>query len=342
MTSLKQKYIATLVGCGVGDSLGMAVEGWNKDQIVKYVGKVTDFMDPVVPRNGSGAEITEDEFGKIGCYTRKYKKGEYTDDTILTLAIAESIAEKGRLDLDDICQKQIQAAETWGKGGFGRSTKTGFTNIKEGISPLESGVAPGMGNGPAMKMSPIGLYMHATGNYAEGLELARLIGRATHLDERALASGIVQAHAVYTLLNNSEKQDFLDSVVGVSRFHEKEQNYAALAERGDLTAKLEWVLANQNKSPEQALDALGNGCLAFESHPFTIFMFQKYWNDPMQGLIETVNLGGDCDTTGAIFGALAGAKNGMIFPEKWTNILQNKNRLAAAAEKIHALKQNEQ
>ncbi len=41
-------YQATLLGCGIGDSLGMPVEGWSKEQIVKYVGKITDLIDPQV------------------------------------------------------------------------------------------------------------------------------------------------------------------------------------------------------------------------------------------------------------------------------------------------------
>ena len=337
--NLKQQYVGTLIGCGIGDSLGMAVEGWEKSQIKKYVGKVTELIDPVIPKDELGVEIKEDEFGKIGRYTRRYKKGEYTDDTILTLAIAESIAEKKELNLIDILKKQIQAYETWGKGGFGTSTKKGFANLKKGISPLESGVAPGMGNGPAMKMSSIGLYMHATNNHLQGLNFSRLIGATTHKDERAITSGIVQAHTIYRLLNNPSKQEFLESIVNVSKLTEKSQDYIALAEKGNLTEKLEWVKNNQDISCIKALDHLKNSCLAFESYPFTIFMFQKYWENPMKGLIETVNFGGDCDTTGAIYGTLAGAKNGMIFPKQWTKILQNKDKLIKAAEEIYKIRE---
>ena len=34
---LREKFIATLVGCAIGDSLGMSVEGWKRKQIQKYI-----------------------------------------------------------------------------------------------------------------------------------------------------------------------------------------------------------------------------------------------------------------------------------------------------------------
>ena len=69
-------------------------------------------------------------------------------------------------------------------------------------------------------------------------------------------------------------------------------------------------------------------------------MFQKYWNNPIEGLIETVNWGGDADTTGAIYGALCGAKHGMIFPEKWIKETKNLEPLIKAAEGIYDLGKN--
>lgn len=67
-------------------------------------------------------------------------------------------------------------------------------------------------------------------------------------------------------------------------------------------------------------------------------MFQKYWNNPIEGLIETVNFGGDCDTTGAIYGSLCGAKNGMIFPAKWIEPLKDFEKIKKIADRIFELK----
>ena len=326
--TFKERYIATLIGCAIGDTLGMPVECWSREQIEKKFGKITEPIDPILISR------------------KRLKKGEYTDDTILTLAIAESIAEKQSLDFQAITEKQIQSYEACRlqkgkfKGGFGKTTKLAFEKIKSGVSPLESGISPGLGTGPCMKTSPIGMYMHATGEYFRGLGVARALGESTHKDERAITSGIVQVHAVYSLLINSKisREDFSYSLVSLCKIEEKPlKENSALIERGNLTEKLQWVNENQNVNDEIAYKTLGNSCLAFESYPFTIFMFQKYWDKPLQGLIETVNWGGVCDSTGAMYGALAGAKNGIFFPESWLTDLQNRERLEKAAEQIYEL-----
>lgn len=57
------------------------------------------------------------------------------------------------------------------------------------------------------------------------------------------------------------------------------------------------------------------GGLVYRSYPFALWMFQKYWDYPIEGLFDLVNFGGDCDTTAAIYGAMVGAKHGNIFPK---------------------------
>ncbi|MDO8516895.1 MAG: ADP-ribosylglycohydrolase family protein [Nanoarchaeota archaeon] len=171
----KEKYEATLIGCAIGDVLGMPIEGWKREQIKKYVGKVREFIDPVLLYDEKGELLREDEFGRLKYYTKNLKKGEYTDDTILTIAIAESIAEKKYLDLDDNAKKQLDAflsdksPDGKFKSGFGKTTKDGFYNLSKGISPLESGVIGGPGAAPSMKISPVGLYMNAVKDYENGL-----------------------------------------------------------------------------------------------------------------------------------------------------------------------------
>ena len=223
-------------------------------------------------------------------------------------------------------------------GGFGRSTKDAFENIRKGISPMDSGVYPGLGTGPCMKMSPVGLYMHKTNKYYEGIKMARLIGRATHLDERAIVSGVLQAHAIYNLLDGDmDKEEFLVSMGNCCFKYEKENpKDFPRSEKGNMQSKLDWILMNQDADDKKAKEVLASSSLAISAYPFTIFMFQKYWDKPIEGLIETVNYGGDCDTTGAMYGALCGAKNGMIFPNDWQ--LNEKNKLEELGEKLWELK----
>ncbi len=279
---IEEKYIATLVGCALGDTLGMPVEGWRKEQIKKYIGKITRPMTQRIIIDNSGSIIKEDEFGKIKYWNKDLNVGDYTDDTILTLALAESITERQGLDLTYIAKKQLEAYELTidsngnSNGGFGRTTVEGFKNLKNGISPLESGVIGYPGNAPAMKMSPLGLYMHAIGKYDEGIYFAEKVGKITHLDPRSIVSGVVQAHAIYYILHGISRHEFMASIAAICSKYEKPiEKTFAYADKGSLTSKLEWVRDNADSDCDAAFNYLGNSSFVYESYPFAIFMFQN-------------------------------------------------------------------
>src|SRR3989338_2643557 len=184
--TLKERYIATLQGCAYGDALGMSVEGWKRERIQKYVGKITRPIAPVIIKDDAGIEIKKDEFGELKYWTRGLNKGDWTDDTIFTAVIAGSIAQKHFLDLNDIALRHVELYRALPAGAYGDTTREALENLAKGISPLESGVIGGPGNAPPMKMSSLGLYMDATGLYEEGLDFAEKVSRMTHRDPRSV------------------------------------------------------------------------------------------------------------------------------------------------------------
>lgn len=345
---MRDRYRAVLLGCARGDALGMPVEGWKREQIKKYApgGRIVDFIDPVILRDAQGKLIEEDEYGKLKYWTKDFKRGEWTDDTILTMAIAESIAGSKGIDLNDIAQRQLKEHNSRKRadgsvfGGFGGTTRVAFENINNGISFFNSGVIGGPGNGPAMKMHPLGMWMHATEDVSFGLECAKIIGKMTHLDPRSITSGEVQAVAVYSLLNDCSREEFLETIRETCKTHEKPLDARFTWHKsGSLLKRIEWIYDNRDKSPEEAFGVLGASSAVYQSHPFALFMFQRFWNSPLEGLIETVNFGGDCDTTAAIYGALAGAKNGTkMFPESWKKGWNDMKRFYDAADAIYNLR----
>ncbi|MBI2666268.1 ADP-ribosylglycohydrolase family protein [Candidatus Woesearchaeota archaeon] len=343
-----EHYQSVFLGCAIGDALGMPVEGMKPTQIQKYVGRITEFIDPVEVRNDKGALICIDEFGKLGYYNIKLFAGEYTDDTIRTIALAESLIHCKEINLEDIAQRQLAEytkrlrKDGTVKGGFGGTTIAGFKNLQAGKSYQESGVIGGPGNAPGMMMHPLGLYMD-TKQVTEGIEkilqAAIAIGKITHLDPRSLASGVVQAHAIYGILNGNTREDFLSAAEAVCRrFEQPATQEFSLAEQGSLLERLEWTTSHQDVSTEEAHQHLGSGSKVYSSYPFALFMMQKYWDDPVEGLIATVNYGGDCDTTGAIFGALAGARHGLCWPKEWMETVQNGEYLKKLGSKMWEMK----
>lgn len=360
----EEHFVATLVGCAVGDALGMPVESWPKARIQKHVGRITEMIDPVILRDAEGNKLDEDEYGKIHRWTEVFSKGEYTDDTILTLAIAESIIERGLPDLHHIAERQLQIYQEFSQGrskcGFGGTTKAAFENLLNGVLPTESGVIGGPGTGPAMKMAPIGMWIaaHYPRNGAEyrafpqmktrdaGLYWAKLIGEMTHQDPRSVVCGIIQAGLIaYFLCNHNnmryKKYQFFHQMIWFTEWEAPLNDSFTWHRKGDIRSRLSWILNNPDVDVEEAHEHLGSSSATYQAYPFTLWMFQKYWDDPIAGLEELVNCGGDCDTTGAMFGALAGAKHGMIFPDKWVSQIQNLDHIMSVGEKMFLCKEKQ-
>jgi poly(ADP-ribose) glycohydrolase ARH3 len=312
----------------------MPIETWSRERIKKYIGKVITPMGSIIIKDSNGEELKEDEFGKIKYYARGLKKGDWTDDTILTFALGKSLVEYG-MNLDEIAKGQLREytsrvnQDGSYSGGFGGTTIEGFKRLLEGKSPWESGVIGGPGNAPPMKMAPLGLYAHANRNLENCLNFAEQIGRITHLDPRSVVSGVIQTQAIYNLLEDMDREEFLDSIIETCKKYEKPLDERFTWHKmGNILSRLEWIKDNEHASDEEAYEKLGVSSAVYKSYPFALFMFQKYWNNPLKGLIETVNYGGDCDTTGAMYGALAGANHGSwIFPKEWMDSLDKKEEL---------------
>ena len=135
-----------------------------------------------------------------------------------------------------------------------------------------------------MKMSPVGIYMHASNKYENGLKAAEAISRITHLDSRSIASGVVQAHCVYALLRGISRNEFVDSLVDVCRKHETlPAKEFSLSNEGTLLERLEWIQGNMNAEPETAFQKLGSSSLVYSSYPFALFMFQNTGTSQLRG-----------------------------------------------------------
>ncbi len=339
MATLEQ-YIGTLIGTAIGDTLGMPVEGWKREQIQRYIGRITEPIDAVAIYDDKNELKTFDEFGKLKYYTLGHKKGTYTDDTCLTLALAQSLASE-EFDLEKIAKDQLSAYLAHPiKNGFGMTTQKALANVQNGIPALQSSIFPGNGNGPAMKMAPMGLYMDTLPKHISeiGKHYATLVGHITHKDPRSVVSGVVQTKAVHTLLKNPSREEFIEQCYSTCSIHEL--HYPL--EKSDtihLVERIQWIRQNRDACIEEAYQQFGKATSpVYNSYPFALFMVQKFWDQPLEGLIETVNQGGDCDTTGAIYGALIGAKHGVdIFPVAWQEVLMNRQILIKAAEDLYGL-----
>src|SRR5512135_1261551 len=113
------KKIATLVGCAIGDALGNPFE-----------------MRPAA----SPLLINWDGLFKAGGTFWQGEAGQYTDDTLMSMALAASLIEKAGFDPADAAQKYLAWYESGNTRGIGTTTASALATLKLGASWQESGL----------------------------------------------------------------------------------------------------------------------------------------------------------------------------------------------------------
>ena len=268
-----------LIGLAVGDALGAAIE----------------FCSP-----GSFKPVT----GYRGGGPHGLEPGQWTDDTSMALALADSIAVAG-WDLDDQARRYV---EWWQSGKYsvngdcfdiGITTQRALVEFVYGKDARKSGDRSdkASGNGSLMRLAPVPIrYCHL---YPENIaELAHLAGESslpTHASEQCIAACRYFACVLAALIHGADRSEVLSPTwAKLAQLHESQPLHPLIAEvaQGSFRQKQPpeirgagWVV----KSLEAALWAF-HDAESFE-----------------EAVLKAVNLGDDADTTGAICGQLAGA-----------------------------------
>jgi ADP-ribosylglycohydrolase len=268
-----------LIGLAVGDALGAAIE----------------FSSP-----GSFAPVTGYRSG--GPYG--LKAGEWTDDTSMALALADSMANVG-WDLNDQASRYV----AWWKNGkysvnarcfdIGITTRSALSKFIANKNALASGDTSerASGNGSIMRLAPVPVG-HAD-LYPDHIEeLSRLADESslpTHASEQCRSACRYLATILAALVRGEDRAavlcpDWMPLRIlnDIKPLHPLIQEVAQGSFRQKQPPAIEgsgWVV----KSLEAALWAFHDAG-SFE-----------------EAVLRAVNLGDDADTTGAICGQLAGA-----------------------------------
>ena len=298
---LKSKFLGCLVGTAIGDALGAG-------------------------REGMGMSRSED----IVSLAEKLGQLIYTDDTHMTIGIAESLIERKGFDGEHMAQTFIEnyEAEPW--RGYGPGPPRIFGMIKSGEAwySAANGLYRGgsFGNGSAMRVAPVGLL------YSRNLEKLREIAyqssSITHSHELGKEGAALQACAVALALNTSSDEE-IDREVFLSRL----QDFIQDRLYKEKVARIRELLGEQDKAKVVAV--LGNGIEAPRSVPTAIYCFLRQPQSYKDAVIYAVSLGGDTDTIAAMAGAISGAYLGIeAIPSEWRAKLENREYIETLAEKL--------
>ena len=177
---MRDNVRGAIVGVAIGDALGMPVESLHPQTIKKYFKWVKTYRSP---------NLKTRTFHKL-------KRGQWTDDTQLTLAIGESIINNKKVDFNDIAKRHVDVFLN-GRRGWGRATSNSIQRIVDGTNWWDAGEPNAAGNGPPMKIAPIGvLYGLDVISKIELVTICTNISKMTHNDPRAIVGAIIQAYLV--------------------------------------------------------------------------------------------------------------------------------------------------
>lgn len=305
VTSRDDRVLGLLLGTALGDALGAEFEG-------------------KLMVSESALRAVEQASGRL----------PHTDDTVLSVVLAEHVADRREndpVDEDALANEFADAwrAEPW--RGYGQGAAEVFRLISTGVSwQTASRAAFGgqgsFGNGRAMRVAPIALVAAGLHHAAE---LAVRTAGITHAHEHGQHGAALQAAAAFLVLESDAAHPLdtdqllhdLGRVVRSRPWHEKLDRIAELAR---ITA-----------SPQHAAGALGNDVTALGSVPTALLAFLANPDDPAAAIRFAIRAGGDTDTIAAMAGALAGARHGATaLPEPWVQRLEIAERIRAVAVRL--------
>lgn len=298
---LKPKFLGCLVGTAIGDALGAG-------------------------REGMGMSGSED----IVSLAEKLGQLIYTDDTHMTIGIAESLIENKGFDGEHMAQTFIRnyEAEPWRGYGPGPPIIFGMIKSGEAWDSAANGLYRGgsFGNGSAMRVAPVGLlYSH---NLEKLREIAYQSSSITHSHELGKQGAALQACAVALALNTSS-----DEEIDREAFLSGLQDFIRDRLYKEKVARIRELLGEQDKAKVVAV--LGNGIEAPRSVPTAIYCFLRQPQSYKDTVIYAISLGGDTDTIAAMAGAISGAYLGIeAIPSEWRAKLENREYIETLAEKL--------
>ena len=238
--------------------------------------------------------------------------GQWTDDTSMALALADSLAARPGFDAGDLMRRFT----SWHLRGeysctghcfdIGVTTREALTRFGRTGDPLAGSADPmAAGNGSLMRLAPAALRHLHDGDAARRLAVNQ--SRTTHAAAQATEACALLADLLREAVLGRPKAEVLaprpwtgDPAI---------QAIAAGAWRG---------------KPRDAIQSSGYVVHTLEAALWAVDQTSSF----SEAAVLAVNLGDDADTVGAVAGQLAGALYGVAgMPQRWLDVLAWRERL---------------
>ena len=215
------------------------------------------------------------------------KQSSVTDDTVLTMAIAEWMLDRKNISVSD---SLIKWATLYPHAGYGSSFKR-FLEAKKQMVPGSSH------NGAAMRVSSVGFL---STSLDECLELAKQSAMPSHGSPEAIRAAQATASAIYLAKTGSTKDD-------IRNYISKTFNYDLSRSFDDVRAEVHHARATKHIDYETSHERIVGAEPAVQDAIIAFLTGSSY-----EEIIRlAIYIGGDADTEAAIAGGIAAAYYGV-------------------------------
>ena len=308
----KSQFLGSIVGLAVGDALGYPAEFRRRAQLLDEIGPegITDFIALKDPRFSRPQFTGPDQ-----------PAGTFTDDTQMTIAVAESLLSAGHRDIDQLMTEMGREFVCWSKSeknnrAPGGACMEGCGNLDQGVYWGEAGVADSKGCGSAMRVAPIGLFYNDLDQVAK---VARSSSLLTHRHPTALDAAAAAAIMVAMALAGTEPRQIYEEI-----------DERCCDPSSDFTAVWHRIPKLLPDPPEDVLveTGLGEGWVGEEAVASAMYCFWRSPDDFPGAILAAINTDGDSDSIGTITGSVVGARLGITaIPDRWRQQIEDSDYL---------------
>ena len=211
----------------------------------------------------------------------------FTDDTVMTIAIADAIMNGGQH------KNFIQSMKKWGCNYIEKSYGASFINwlTSETSEPYNS-----WGNGSAMRVSPCGWIAKLSEPFEEGLklteDLAKKSAEVTHNHPEGIKGAQATASSIFFMRHGKSKN-------AIEEYKNKLKDYIQNKYKYDLNFTLNEIRPSY---------AFNESCRKTVPQAIVSFLESENFEDAIR---NAISIGGDSDTLAAITGSIAEAAYGI-------------------------------
>lgn len=302
---LQNKLRGMFLGLAIGDALGAPVEhGFSADDIVSRIDEL---------------QYMHDE--------SQFPKGVWTDDTSMALCLADSLLACGGYDSWDVMDRYgrwmregYRSYFDYGEG-IGIQTEAALDRYMSGDALVRKDEprTESAGNGSVMRLAPAVIAAFSNRGEKQIRLLAQLSARETHYSYEAEAATEVFAMLLYSAVQKTRKSDVIDIA-----------NYSSGDNYNAVLKKLQ-----QSLDPNELKDKQG-----YAIYTLQIALWGLLQHDTFKdGMLAVMGLGGDVDTTMAVYGQLAGAHYGLdAIPDDWRRGVYLGDEIMLLTDQLAAMK----